>query len=80
MSALCGDIPKRIIANTQNQGSIAEIEKGDIVEVSCQIGSDTITPEPCGRMPEAVRGLVLAVKAYERATIEEALSGLYQFS
>ena len=39
------------------------------------IGADTITPEPCGRLPEAVRGLVLAVKAYERAAIEAALSG-----
>jgi 6-phospho-beta-glucosidase len=75
MSALCGDKPKRIVANTQNHGSIAEIDGGDIVEVSCQIGADTITPEPCGKLPEAVRGLVLAVKAYERATIEAALSG-----
>ena len=75
MSALCGDKPKRIIVNTQNQGCLAEVEADDIVEVSCQIGADTITPEPCGRLPEAVRGLVLAVKAYERATIEAALSG-----
>ena len=75
MNALCGDKPKRIVVNTQNDGSIPEIEAGDIVEVSCQIGADTITPEPCGKLPEAVRGLVLAVKAYERATIEAALSG-----
>jgi 6-phospho-beta-glucosidase len=75
MSALCGDKPKRIVVNTQNDGSIPEIETGDIVEVSCQIGADTVTPESCGRLPEAVRGLVLAVKAYERATIEAALSG-----
>ena len=75
MNALCGDKPKRIVVNTQNQGSIAEVEAADIVEVSCQIGAGTITPEPCGRLPEAVRGLVLAVKAYERATIEAALSG-----
>jgi 6-phospho-beta-glucosidase len=75
MSALCGDKPKRIVVNTQNQGSIAEVEKADIVEVSCLIGADTITPEPCGTLPEAVRGLVLAVKAYERAAIEAALSG-----
>ena len=75
MNALCGDKPKRIIVNTQNQGSIAEVEAADIVEVSCQIGAGTITPEPCGTLPEAVRGLVLAVKAYERATIEAALSG-----
>lgn len=75
MNALCGDRPKRIIVNTRNQGSIVEIENDDIVEVSCQIGADTITPEPCGRLPEAVRGLVLAVKAYERAAIEAAMSG-----
>ncbi|MGH9596817.1 MAG: hypothetical protein ACRD3K_08485 [Edaphobacter sp.] len=75
MSALCSDNPKRIIVNTQNRGSIAEIESDDIVEVSCQIGADAITPEPCGALPEAVRGLVLAVKAYERAAIEAALSG-----
>jgi 6-phospho-beta-glucosidase len=75
MTALCGDKPKRIIVNTQNQGSIAEVEKDDIVEVSCQIGADAIIPEPCGTLPEAVRGLVLAVKAYERVTIEAAISG-----
>lgn len=75
MSALCSDKPKRIIVNTQNRGSIAEIDAEDIVEVSCQIGADRITPEPCGELPEAVRGLVLAVKAYERVAIEAALSG-----
>ncbi len=63
------------MVNTQNQGSIAEMEKDDIVEVSYQIGADTITPEPDGTLAEAVRGLVPAVKAYERATIEAALSG-----
>jgi 6-phospho-beta-glucosidase len=75
MSALCGDKLKSIIVNTQNRGSIAEVEAEDIVEVSCGIAADTITPEPCGALPEAVRGLVLAVKAYERAMIEAAMSG-----
>ena len=75
MSGLCGSEPRRIVVNTRNEGSIGEVEPGDIVEVPCMIGADTITPEPCGRLPEAVRGLVLAVKAYERAAIEAALSG-----
>ena len=75
MTALCGDKPRRIVVNTQNAGSIAGIDAGDIVEVPCLIGQDSITPEPCGELPEAVRGLVLAVKAYERAAIEAALSG-----
>ena len=75
MTALCGNRPRRIIVNTQNAGSIAEINAGDIVEVPCLVGHDSITPEPCGELPEAVRGLILAVKAYERAAIGAALSG-----
>ena len=75
MSALCGVEPKRIIVNTRNMESIHELGANDIVEVPCQIVADTITPESCGSLPEAVRGLVLAVKAYERAAIEAACSG-----
>ena len=75
MKALCGSKPRRIVVNTQNGGSIAEIDAGDIVEVPCLVGRDSITAEPCGNLPEAVRGLVLAVKAYERTVIEAALTG-----
>jgi len=75
MTALCGNEPRRIVVNAQNGGSIPEIDVGDIVEIPCLIGQDAITPEPCGPLPEAVRGLVLAVKAYERTAIEAALSG-----
>lgn len=75
MTALCSREPKRIVVNTENCGSVAEVAAGDIVEVPCIIGDDRITPEQCGALPESVRGLVLAVKAYERAAIEAALSG-----
>jgi 6-phospho-beta-glucosidase len=36
---------------------------------------DGVVPENCGRLPEEVRGLVVAVKAYERTAIEAAVSG-----
>jgi 6-phospho-beta-glucosidase len=75
MTALCGQKPQRIIVNTENRGSISDIDAADIVEVPCTIKDGTITPEPAGALPEAVRGLVLSVKAYERAAIEAALSG-----
>lgn len=75
MKALCGSAPKRIVVNTRNLGSIEDVDADDVVEVPCMISADTITPEPCGRLPEAVRGLVHAVKAYEREAIEAALSG-----
>jgi 6-phospho-beta-glucosidase len=75
MSALCGDEFKRIVVNTRNVGAIDDLWPEDIVEVACKIGANTITPERCGELPESVRGLVLAVKAYERAAIDAALTG-----
>ena len=74
MTALCGTKPRRMIVNTKSAGSVPEIDHDDIVEVPCLIGHDAVVPEPCGQLPEAVRGLVMAVKAYERTAIEAALS------
>jgi 6-phospho-beta-glucosidase len=75
MNALCSSEPRRVIVNVRNEGTIPEIEAGDVVEASSQIYADTIRPLSVGPLPEAVRGLVLAVKAYERAAIQAALSG-----
>ena len=75
MRALRCDEYSRLIVNIQNQGTIDDIRADDVVEVSCNIGKNTIVPEPCGALPAEVRGLVLAVKEYERATIEAAMSG-----
>jgi 6-phospho-beta-glucosidase len=73
MNALIGLKPGRIVVNTVNAGSISEVESNDIVEVSAMISENSIIPEACGTLPEAVRGLVLAVKAYERVAIQAAL-------
>jgi 6-phospho-beta-glucosidase len=73
MNALTGLKPGRIVVNTVNAGAISEIESNDIVEVSSMISENSIVPEICGTLPEAVRGLVLAVKAYERVAIQAAL-------
>ncbi|CAN5551091.1 6-phospho-beta-glucosidase [soil metagenome] len=73
MNALTGVKPGRIVVNTTNAGAIDEVEAGDIVEVSSMITENSIVPEPCGTLPEAVRGLVLAVKAYERVAIQAAI-------
>jgi 6-phospho-beta-glucosidase len=78
MKALSGNEKKRLIVNVRNRGSIAEIGEDDVVEVACNISNGVIAPEPCGTLPAAVRGLVLAVKEYERATIEAAMTGSKQ--
>jgi len=80
MKALRGASTQRIIVNVRSQGSITEIDAHDVVEVPCSIGEGIIVPEPCGTLPAAVRGLVLAVKEYERATIQAAMTGSVQYA
>lgn len=75
MCALRGDKNQRLIVNVRNQGAIEGIDANDVVEVPCRIRENTVIPEHCGTLPAAVRGLVLAVKEYERAAIEAAISG-----
>jgi 6-phospho-beta-glucosidase len=62
-----------LVLNVRNQGSMDELAFEDVVEVPCMV--DRTGPRPCmtGRLPEAVRGLVVSVKAYERFTIQAAL-------
>ena len=75
MKALSGPVAQRIVVNVPNRGAISGLDDQDIVEVPCTISQDSIQPESCGSLPEAVRGLVLAVKAYEKAAIQAAISG-----
>jgi 6-phospho-beta-glucosidase len=79
MRALSGE-DQRVIVNTRNAGAIEGIAPSDIVEVPCRIGRNTIVPERCGALPAEVRGLVLAVKEYERATIEAAMTSSMQMA
>lgn len=80
MKALSGNEDQRVIVNTRNAGAIKEINENDIVEVPCRIRQGSIIPEPCGSLPPEVRGLVLAVKEYERALIEAAVAGSEQLA
>lgn len=75
MRGLAGLETQRIVVNVQNHGAIADIAPNDVVEVPCTVSRNLIRPEACGSLPEAVRGLVLAVKAYEAAAITAARTG-----
>ena len=62
-------------------GVITEVGSGpkpaadDVVEVPCLASRGGIAPQPAGTLPDAVQGLVLAVKAYERTAIQAAVEG-----
>lgn len=73
MEALLADAPRTIVVNVPNGGAIEDLEAGDVVEVPCSISRAGVMPHRTGRLPEAVRGLVGSVKAYERTTLRAAL-------
>jgi len=70
--ALCSDAPSRIIVNTKNRGTISDLRDTDVIETSCRISRAGIVPEPLGPLPDETRGLITAIKAYERAAIKAA--------
>jgi 6-phospho-beta-glucosidase len=64
-----------VVVNTRNHGAIEDIEPGEVVEVPCWIDADGPEPIRMGALPQAGRGLVLAMKAYERLVIRAAVRG-----
>jgi len=74
--ALSGIMPEqRMILDVANQGSIEGLQSDDVVEVGCVIQNGAITADRIGPVPEQVRGLLHATKAYERATVKAAVTG-----
>jgi 6-phospho-beta-glucosidase len=63
------------VVNISNRGAIDELRSEDVVEVPCLIDRQGAQPLAVGQLPETVRGLVLAVKDYERLAIRAAVEG-----
>ncbi|HEY7970005.1 MAG TPA: hypothetical protein VID95_08420, partial [Candidatus Limnocylindrales bacterium] len=55
--------------------SLPFLDEDAIVEVPCIIGRGGIVPAAIGSVPLSAQGLILSVRAAERAAIEAALSG-----
>jgi 6-phospho-beta-glucosidase len=77
--ALSGSQPRSGILNVPNCTgpncpAIDDLPTLDVVEVPCSTTRDGPIPQKIGHLPEAVRGLVISVKTYERLTIQAALS------
>jgi len=73
LMALWGTEARRLVLNVRNRGAIADLEPDDVVEVPCVVAHEEVRPLAVGRLPEVVRGLILAVKAYERLVIRAAV-------
>lgn len=73
MCALCSAQPRRIVLNLPNGGSVSELAPEDVVEMPCTVDRSGFRCATFGTLPEAVRGLVFSVKAYERLAIRAAV-------
>jgi 6-phospho-beta-glucosidase len=73
ISGLVSDKPRSVVVNVRNGNCIEDLSPEDVVEVPCQISAQGVKPVRVGRLPESVRGLVLAVKAYERSAIRAVI-------
>lgn len=73
IKALMSTHPTAMVLNVPNRGAIKEISDEDVVEVSCLVDQNGARPLACGSIPERVRGLMLAVKSFERLTIQASV-------
>lgn len=77
MRALSGERPARLILNVANAGTVTALDDAAVVETVCEV--DAAGPRPLPAVPpgDGELGLMLQVKAVERATIRAALTGSY---
>lgn len=73
LQGLYANSSKEVVVNVPNRGAIEDLAADDVVEVACCITSAGAVPKRVGQLPKPVRGLVLAVKAYECTLIRAAV-------
>ena len=60
--------------SVENRGAIPSLLDDDVVEVPCVVNANGARPLHVGRIPESVAPLLACVKAYERLTVQAALT------
>jgi len=73
--AIYNDKQEDHVLAAKNNGAVPFMDKDDVVEVKCKVGSNGVTPLPVMVYNDYVVGIMQAVKAYERLTVKAALSG-----
>ncbi|MFI5591830.1 6-phospho-beta-glucosidase [Amycolatopsis sp. NPDC051758] len=75
MRALAHGERTTLILNVRNGSALPGLPEDAVVEVPCVVGTNGARPIATGPLPDHALGLVTAVKAVERATIEAAATG-----
>jgi 6-phospho-beta-glucosidase len=77
MAAIATDRRTRLILNVRNAGTVPALGDQAIIETVCEVGAEGAHPVACTAPGDAELGLMLQVKAVERATVEAALTGSF---
>jgi 6-phospho-beta-glucosidase len=75
MNSLYNDTGDIQTLNVANQGILDFLPDDASIEVNCLVTKQGPFPQPVTVVPPSVKGLILAVKTYERLTIEAAITG-----
>ncbi|MEU7641031.1 6-phospho-beta-glucosidase [Streptomyces sp. NPDC039016] len=73
MHAIAGDSGRRLILNVRNGTTVPQLAPDAVVETVCEVTAKGARPLPCAPLREDQLGLMLQVKAVERATVAAAL-------
>lgn len=77
LEALLGGSPQVIIVNTLNHGAISCLDPQDVVELPSYVDQNGVHPMAVSAIPEESRGLLQAVKNYERLTVQAVQENSY---
>lgn len=75
MRALAGEEHGRLILNVRGGSTLPAFPDDAVIETVCEVGPGGARPQPSAPLGQAELGLMLQVKAVERATIEAARTG-----
>ena len=80
IDALYADEPAVRILDVANRSSLPFLDPDAVVEVPCVVSRGGIVPVAIGNVPLEAQGLMLQVRASERAAIDAALAGSRQLA
>jgi len=63
------------VVASKNNGAVPFMDDNDVVEILCKLGKKGIEPQRVSVYNEYVKGLMRAVKAYEKLAVRAALEG-----
>ncbi|MGE5530358.1 MAG: 6-phospho-beta-glucosidase [Patescibacteria group bacterium] len=75
MDAVHNDRDRWMVVNTPNRGAIRMLPDDAVVEIGCLVDRAGIHPLALAAVPQAVWGLIAAVKNYEQLAVEAAVKG-----